>query len=61
MNIIAINFIIDHTIVAMIAIITIIYNFNDCHFFVFRQAAISYFSGGIHSWTYMKAIALKKS
>ena len=61
MFIIAINFIIDLTIIAIIVIITIIFNVNDCRFCVFRQAAISYFSGGIHSKTYMKAIALKKS
>ena len=49
MYIIAINFIIDLTIIAIIVINTIIFNVNDCSFLVFRQAAISYFSGGIHS------------
>ncbi len=49
MYIIAINLIIDHTIIAIIVIITIILNVNDCRFRVFRQAAISYFSGGIDS------------
>ncbi len=49
MYIIAINVIIDLTIIAIIVIITIIFNVNDCRFRLFRQAAISYFSGGIHS------------
>jgi hypothetical protein len=47
--IIAINFIIDLTIIAIIVIISINFNVNDCSFLVFSQAAISYFSGGIHS------------
>ncbi len=49
MYIIAIIFIIDLTIIAIIVIITIIFNVNDCRFRVFRQAAIFYFSGGVHS------------
>ncbi len=49
MYIIAVIFIIDLTIIAIIVVITIIFNVNDCHFRVFRQAVISYFSGGIHS------------
>ena len=47
MYIIAIYFIFDLTIIAIIVIITIIHNVDDCRFCVFRQAAISYFSGGI--------------
>ena len=41
MYIIAINFIIDFTIIAIIVIITIIFNVNDCRFCVFGQVAIS--------------------
>ena len=40
MYIIAINFIIDLTIIARIVIITIIFNVNDCRFCVLRQAAL---------------------
>ncbi len=49
MYIIAIDFIIDLTITAIIVIITIIFNVHDFSFLVSRQAAISFFSGGNHS------------